>query len=210
MSAAVRISDAALTMQGRRDFVRLLALLTFPKAEWASAITGPSSRTIRAGPSDYRRALAGLTSGETLNLAPGNYDRGLPVHQLIGEASHPIVIEGPRPPARAFWGACRIYGSGWCATVSSRRRWDRCYWAEPRLSSAIGSANRRSKSAAEPNRKSAPTTTSPTAWLRAAATRLGAFDGFGSLSGGACGLRQASGPLPPRSGARRRVHRPVG
>ncbi len=90
-------------MHGRRDFVRLLALLTFPKAEWASAITGPSSRTIRASPSDYRRALAGLTSGETLALAPGNYVGGLPVHQLIGEASHPIVIEGPLPPAKAVF-----------------------------------------------------------------------------------------------------------
>jgi hypothetical protein len=55
-----------------------------------------------AGPEDYRSLLGRLKAGDRLLLAPGDYTRGLPLHNLEGEADRPIVVEGPAagPPAR--------------------------------------------------------------------------------------------------------------
>lgn len=56
----------------------------------------------QAGPADYHTLLSRLKAGDRLLLAPGNYTHGLPLHNLEGEASKLIVIEGPTegPPAR--------------------------------------------------------------------------------------------------------------
>jgi hypothetical protein len=63
-------------------------------------------RVIQAGPADYLSKLAALQPGDTLLLAPGRYGvdangadtssvPGLPVFNLNGTASAPIIITGP-------------------------------------------------------------------------------------------------------------------
>lgn len=55
-----------------------------------------------AGPDDYRSVLARLEAGDRLLLAPGDYTRGLPLHNREGDVGQPIIVEGPAngPPAR--------------------------------------------------------------------------------------------------------------
>lgn len=55
-----------------------------------------------AGPDDYRSVLARLKAGDRLLLAPGDYTRGLPLHNRDGDVGQPIIVEGPAngPPAR--------------------------------------------------------------------------------------------------------------
>jgi hypothetical protein len=60
---------------------------------------------IQANPGNYRAELANLKAGDLLQLAPGDYYRGLPLHNLAGEAGKPIVISGPVPPGRAVFHA---------------------------------------------------------------------------------------------------------
>lgn len=50
--------------------------------------------TLQAGPDNYRLMLKGLGPGDTLELAPGEYREGLPVHHLNGRLDAPIVIKG--------------------------------------------------------------------------------------------------------------------
>lgn len=52
-----------------------------------------SGRMLSAGPADYRDVLSTLEAGDTLQLAPGRYERGLPV-RTSGEEGRCIVIEG--------------------------------------------------------------------------------------------------------------------
>ncbi len=54
-----------------------------------------------AGPEDYRPVLTRLKAGDRLLLAPGDYARGLPLHNLEGEAGRPIIVEGPATGPRA-------------------------------------------------------------------------------------------------------------
>lgn len=65
----------------------LLASATVDSA-WAQ-------RMIDASPQNYRQAIRNLKPGDTLRLAPGNYDRGLPLRSLSGTATAPITITGP-------------------------------------------------------------------------------------------------------------------
>lgn len=51
----------------------------------------------RAGPNDYRAYLNRLQAGDRLLLEPGDYRRGLPVHDLSGLPGKPIVIEASNP-----------------------------------------------------------------------------------------------------------------
>jgi len=53
------------------------------------------------GPEDYRTTLSRLVAGDRVLLKPGDYSRGLPLHDLAGEAGRPIVIEGPATEPRA-------------------------------------------------------------------------------------------------------------
>lgn len=65
--------------------------------------TAAAARIITATPENYRARLAALKPGDTLQLAPGAYRRGLPVHRLVGTAQAPIVIRGPEQgPAAVF------------------------------------------------------------------------------------------------------------
>ena len=57
----------------------------------------------RADHGSYRAVLGELEPGDTLQLAAGEYTRGLPLHGLVGTADRPIVIEGPVPPGRAVF-----------------------------------------------------------------------------------------------------------
>ena len=59
----------------------------------------PVGRVINATPSDYLSKVRALTAGDTLVLAAGTYDDpndapGLPIFNLNGTASAPIVITG--------------------------------------------------------------------------------------------------------------------
>lgn len=51
----------------------------------------------RVGPDSYRDILPGLTAGDRVLLAPGDYLRGLPLRNLSGEPERPIVIEAEDP-----------------------------------------------------------------------------------------------------------------
>lgn len=67
------------------------------------AASGPN--IIQADPSNYLVRLRALRPGETLLLAPGDYDDdgdvpGLPVFELNGTATDPITITGPEAGAR--------------------------------------------------------------------------------------------------------------
>jgi hypothetical protein len=53
----------------------------------------------RAGPNDYRAYLNRLQAGDRLLLEPGDYRRGLPLHDLSGLPGKPIVIEASTPSA---------------------------------------------------------------------------------------------------------------
>jgi hypothetical protein len=66
--------------------------------------TSPSftktSETVNAGPDDYLAKLRALTPGQTLLLAPGDYEPrndvpGLPIFDLHGTPEAPITITGP-------------------------------------------------------------------------------------------------------------------
>jgi hypothetical protein len=50
------------------------------------------ARTIDARPADYVGKLSRLMPGDTLELAPGNYLHGLPIHRLNGTSDAPIRI----------------------------------------------------------------------------------------------------------------------
>jgi hypothetical protein len=63
----------------------------------------PPQRGLRADPGNYRELIRSLRPGDTLQLAPGEYTRGLPLHGLAGTTDEPIVIEGPAPPGRAVF-----------------------------------------------------------------------------------------------------------
>lgn len=53
----------------------------------------------RAGPNDYRPYLNRLQAGDRLLLEPGDYRRGLPLHDLSGLPGKPIVIEASNAAA---------------------------------------------------------------------------------------------------------------
>jgi len=70
------------------------------------AVPDATGRIIEVGPADYLTALGNLKAGDTLRLAPGEYDDpqgvpGLPLFDLHGEPGRPIVIEGPREGPKA-------------------------------------------------------------------------------------------------------------
>lgn len=56
---------------------------------------GVGARVLEANPDNYRELAATLAPGDTLNLAPGEYRRGLALHGVHGTRAAPIVIQGP-------------------------------------------------------------------------------------------------------------------
>jgi hypothetical protein len=61
------------------------------------------ARELRAGPDDYREAVARLEPGDTLHLDPGTYRRGLDLHGLAGTAAAPISVVGAPGERRAVF-----------------------------------------------------------------------------------------------------------
>lgn len=76
----------------RRAIGILAALSIGPQAAWPA--------DFYAHPDTYRNILGQLQAGDRLQLAPGVYRAGLPLHGLNGEASRPITIEAADPGAR--------------------------------------------------------------------------------------------------------------
>lgn len=68
--------------------LRWLCLLGFVPALHAGEVK-------HATPADYRRILPTLAAGDTLRLAAGVYDRGLPLTDCVGSPQAWITIEGP-------------------------------------------------------------------------------------------------------------------
>jgi hypothetical protein len=68
----------------------------------ALASSGLFAATLSGNPENYDRLLRRLAPGDTLQLVPGAYGRGLRLHDLCGEPDAPIVIEGPAGTARAI------------------------------------------------------------------------------------------------------------
>jgi len=64
-------------------------------SSWNPAFGAATGRSLTGNPDNYRELLADLHPGDTLNLAAGEYRRGLPVHRMQGTAETPIVIRGP-------------------------------------------------------------------------------------------------------------------
>jgi len=56
-----------------------------------------SAADYRADPNDYREQLLRLQPGDRLLLEPGDYRRGLPLHELSGRAGQPIIVEAVNP-----------------------------------------------------------------------------------------------------------------
>ncbi len=67
----------------------------------AGASQSGLAATISGNPDNYHQLLRKLKPGDTLMLAPGQYHRGLRVHDLHGTAEKPITIEGPTGDAKA-------------------------------------------------------------------------------------------------------------
>jgi hypothetical protein len=57
---------------------------------------------IPANPGNYRAQLGRLQPGDTLILAPGTYERGLPLTGTRGEPGRPIKIRGPADRSAVF------------------------------------------------------------------------------------------------------------
>jgi len=65
-----------------------------------------SGAVVNATPSDYRSLLDTLQPGDTLRLAPGTYDQGLPISDMNGSEGSCFVIEGPASaPLAVFTGS---------------------------------------------------------------------------------------------------------
>jgi len=52
---------------------------------------------LQANPQNYRQLLKTLQAGDSLLLAPGSYQNGLPVHQLLGKPGQAITIAALDP-----------------------------------------------------------------------------------------------------------------
>lgn len=78
---------------GTRGFLRRLWVGAF--AAFVGALTPTQAAVKHATPADYRRLLATLEPGDTLVLAAGVYERGLPVSGRHGTPEAWITIQGP-------------------------------------------------------------------------------------------------------------------
>src|ERR1700754_2365463 len=75
-------------------------------------LTGPLyAADLEADPSNYRAALARLRPGDTLVLKAGTYMRGLPLRDVHGSATRPIIVRGAPDQSSLF------LAQGCCNTV---------------------------------------------------------------------------------------------
>lgn len=72
---------------------------------WAGAAGIADAQVLNATPADYHALIQTLKPGDRLQLAAGDYMKGLPIHHLSGLPNRPIVIAGPAAPARAVFHA---------------------------------------------------------------------------------------------------------
>ncbi|MBO6938107.1 MAG: hypothetical protein JJ863_24270 [Deltaproteobacteria bacterium] len=84
------VADAAPVDFGARPDLGPGATELWAPQPWEDCEGG--GRTLEAGPDDYRDALDTLEPGDTLQLRPGTYERGLPL-RVSGESGRCIVIE---------------------------------------------------------------------------------------------------------------------
>ena len=89
--------------------VTLLTVLNHPRAVRAGGTT------YFGNPGNYRMLLSQLVAGDTLVLEAGSYLEGLPVHDMHGSATQPIIIRGPVGGVRA-----KFLARTCCNTVSLR------------------------------------------------------------------------------------------
>ena len=69
----------------------------------AAPSVSAAGRTLGGNPQNYRELLKDLQPGDRLELASGEYRRGLPIHRLAGTQQAPIVISGPDGGAPAVF-----------------------------------------------------------------------------------------------------------
>jgi len=67
-----------------------------------ASATVAHAATRNADPSNYRSVLSSLVPGDTLVLAAGTYQQGLPLNGMNGTAAAPIVIRGPDNQSAVF------------------------------------------------------------------------------------------------------------
>ena len=60
---------------------------------WSLSGTVPAAHYV-GNPQNYTKLLAKLKAGDTLQLEPGRYERGLRAHNLHGKPGFPVVIRG--------------------------------------------------------------------------------------------------------------------
>jgi len=94
----------AVTGSGRRRFLERACAAVLASSGCARSAE-PAGGRLSASPGNYREALRSLRAGDVLALAAGEYNRGLPLHELVGTHDQPIVIEGPTGPGRAVFTA---------------------------------------------------------------------------------------------------------
>ncbi len=86
-----------------RSFVRFVVVSS---AAVAATVSAGAASAAEAGPSDYTTAVAALKPGDTLNLAPGAYTKGLTISGLNGTKDAPITIKGPSTAVFAARSCC--------------------------------------------------------------------------------------------------------
>lgn len=95
--------------------------MALPEAQWMPLAWEDCEgigRVLTAGPDDYRTVLDTLEPGDTLQLRPGQYSRGLPMRRS-GEEGRCIVVEAQNPSDRpVFLGSnafniLAIHGASW-------------------------------------------------------------------------------------------------
>ena len=103
MKNRTSVSNSPAPIKGSKQTVafRRIFGLTLLLTVALSAAPVHAQRTLHATPDTDRQHLPRLEAGDTLVLAPGVYDEGLPLRGLAGRAEAPIVITGPEtgPPA---------------------------------------------------------------------------------------------------------------
>lgn len=88
--------SASPSRSGTPQLARALSLVLALIIVYGCAMSGSAhARIVHATPDDYRKKLATLKPGDTLQLSAGEYRRGLPIHRLAGTAAAPIVVRGP-------------------------------------------------------------------------------------------------------------------
>lgn len=96
-----------------RQFSSAICFAAALTASLAGQVNMAQAADYLAGPEDYRSYLSRLEPGDRLQLKPGDYYNGLPLHGIQGQKNRPIIVEGPDTGDRA-----RIFARPGSNTVS--------------------------------------------------------------------------------------------